>query len=240
MTVVLRTRALRAGYGDVPAVRDLDLELRAGEVVALVGPNGAGKTTTLLTVSGAIPRLGGEVEVLGEPVDGEGPHRVARRGVAFVPEDRGIFFQLTVAENLRLRTSHAGGETLDGVLERFPALRPLMRRRAGLLSGGEQQMLALAGALLSNPRVLLVDELSHGLAPVIVEQLLPLLRAVADERGTSVLLVEQQVPAALAVADRAYVLSRGRLVASGPARDLAQESHLLTASYLGEAAEDGA
>ena len=234
MTALVQATGLVAGHKGVPAVRGLDLSIDAGEVVALIGANGAGKTTTLLTIAGILPAIAGTVEVLGAPVAGHSAHSIARRGVALVPEDRGLFFQLSVADNLRLRRPKRSTVAVDDVLTYFPALRGLLGRRVGLLSGGEQQMLALAGALLADPKLLMVDEMSLGLAPVLVERLLPLLRDIALDRGTGVLLVEQQVHAALAVADRAYVLSHGRLVHTGPAQELARDTRVLEASYLGE------
>jgi branched-chain amino acid transport system ATP-binding protein len=236
VTVVCRTEGLVAGHGGVPAVHGVDLEVRQGEVVALVGPNGAGKSTILFTVAGILPALGGRIEVLDEVVDGHGAHVVARRGFSLVPEDRGLFYQLSVADNLRLRCGRRGGGEVDGVLDHFPALRPLTGRRAGLLSGGEQQMLALAGALVGAPRLLVVDEMSLGLSPLIVERLLPLVRTIADERSMAVLLVEQHVGMALGVADRGYVLSGGRIAMEGDAAELARDRHVLEASYLGDAA----
>jgi branched-chain amino acid transport system ATP-binding protein len=236
---LIDVEGLWAGYAGVPVVRELDLHVSAGEVVALLGANGAGKTTTLLTISGLVKALHGSVHVLGEPVPFGAPHRVARRGLAHVAEDRSLFFQLTVEENLKmgLRGSRASQrEGMDRALELLPALRPLRARRAGLLSGGEQQMLAMARAIVGNPKALMVDEMSLGLAPVIVEHLLPIVRRIADELGAGVLLVEQHIHMALGIADRAYVLSHGQCVLEGSGSELHDRRDLLESSYLGDRA----
>ena len=233
---LLTIENLNTGYAGVPVVRELNVHLDQGEVVALLGPNGAGKTTTLLTISGIIPLLSGNVTVLGEQVDSKNPHNNARLGLAHVAEDRSLFFNLTVKENLQLGLrgdKDSQQEGLEKALELLPALRPLMDRRSGLLSGGEQQMLAMARALVSKPKLLLVDEMSLGLAPIIVEQLLPIVRNIADETGAGVLIVEQHVHLALQVADRGYVMNHGELVMSGSASDLLDSKDLLEASYLG-------
>jgi len=228
----LEISGLSAGYNGVAVVRDLSLSVHGGEVVVLLGPNGAGKTTTLLTVSGLLPIIAGDVRVLGQSVANRSVYKIARTGVAHVPEDRSLFFQLTVAENLRLGAAR-GKADAGQALAFFPALEPLMDRRAGLLSGGEQQMLSMARALTVPPKLLIVDELSLGLAPIIVERLLPVLREVADNTGAGVLFVEQHVDLALAIADRAYVMSHGDLVLTDDAQHLRDNRHLLEASYVG-------
>ncbi len=232
-STLLSVDSLHTGYDGVAVVRDLTMHVEAGEVVALLGPNGAGKTTTLMAISGMGEILAGSVDVMGSPVPRlRQAHLVARRGVSHVPENRGILFQLTVRENLQLAKT-TGKVDLDRAVEFFPALGPLMGRRGGLLSGGEQQMLALGRAIVAEPKLLMVDEMSLGLAPVIYEELMPVVRRIADETDAGVLLVEQHVDLALNVADRGYVLNHGDLAMSGTAAELLANRALLDANYLG-------
>ena len=229
----LSVDALDAGYFGSPVVREVSLHVAAGEVVALLGPNGAGKTTTLETIAGLHQPMAGTITMHGEAIVGRPTHLLAREGLALVPEGRALFSGLTVREHLRLARSRDGVGQRE-LLEMLPELDKCLDRKAGMLSGGEQQMLAVGRALVSRPRLLLVDEMSLGLAPVIVERLLPILRRVADELGTAVLFVEQHVALALEIADRAYVLSHGRIVLEGPTEQLRADRNLVTASYLGE------
>ena len=235
---LLEAEGVTSGYGAVPVVHGVDLSVAEGEVVALLGPNGAGKTTTLRALSGALPLLGGAVDALGVRVDGRhrGVARLARRGLAHMPQGRAVLGSLTVAENLRLAargSRRARAAAVEEVLARFSALVPLLGRRAGRLSGGEQQILALARALTGGPRLLFVDELSLGLAPRAARQAMDAVRQVA-ESGAGVLLVEQHPGLALEVADRAVVLARGREVFAGTSAELVARPEVLEAAYLGE------
>lgn len=236
-TAALECHDLTAGYGGVAAVHGVDLAVHPGEVVALLGPNGAGKTTTLLALSGVIRTLGGTVIACGHPVRAGRSHLAARRGLAFVPDDRSLFFNLTARQNLRLSLQRKESRSgFQQVLEYFPSLEPVLDRRAGLLSGGEQQMLALGRALAMRPKVLMVDEMSLGLAPIIVQRLMPTLHRISRELEMAILVVEQHVDLALEAADRAYVLDRGQISLSGSAGELRTRRELLVASYMGELA----
>ena len=205
MTAVLETRKLCSGYSGQPVVHDLDLKIEAGEVVALLGPNGAGKTTTMLTLAGELRPLSGEVLFNGQPTKAR-LHRRARNGMSYVTEERSVFKGLTTRDNFRV-----AGLDPDKAVELFPELEKRMGVRGGLLSGGEQQMLTLARALARAPSLLLADELSLGLAPLLVDRLLQAVVEAARERGTAVLMVEQHAHKALRYADRAIVMRRGRV-----------------------------
>jgi branched-chain amino acid transport system ATP-binding protein len=224
--IVLQTEGLSVGYNKIAIARDLQIHVRAGEVVALLGRNGAGKTTTLNTIAGILPVIDGQVLFEGQPAAGA-LHRRARRGIALVPETRAVIRRLTVIENLRL----GQGEPEHG-LELFPELKSMAKRPAGLLSGGEQQMLVLARVLAGRPRLLLVDELSFGLAPLIVKRLLAALRRAADESDTGVLLVEQHPLTALEISDRGYVLAQGRIAIDGAAAELKDRLGEIEQTYL--------
>jgi len=225
VTVVMETRGIDAGYANVTVVRDLNVRVEAGEVVALLGRNGAGKTTAVLTLAGALRPQAGEIHFLGAPDRSSLAGRSAR-GLGLMTDDRSIFFGLTVRENLRLARG-----TRD-VLPLFPELEPLLDRPAGLLSGGEQQMLGLGAVLSRDPKLLLIDELSFGLAPRIVQRLMRAVRDAADS-GAAVIIVEQFARLALDVADRAYVLVNGRVDTEGRAEDLRADLQEIEGKYLG-------
>lgn len=224
---------LTAGYHGMAVLHGVSITANFGAVTALLGANGAGKTTTLLAIAGFVRPMGGQVLVMGQPIERRAPHELVRMGLSLVPEGRGLVYELTVGENLRLHATRGARSLVGEVLDLFPALRKLGSRRAGLLSGGEQQMLALACAIVSGGRVLLIDEMSHGLAPVVVERLLPTVRALARERDLAVVLVEQQVDAALRVADFVYVLNRGQVALAGSAEEIGDRADVVEASYLG-------
>jgi branched-chain amino acid transport system ATP-binding protein len=226
MTAVVATQGLASGYGGQPVIHDVDLEVNAGEVVCLLGPNGAGKTTTMLTLSGELPALKGEVLFDGEAT--KAPlHQRARNGLSYVTEERSVFKGMSARDNLR-----CGGVTVDDAVALFPELEKCIGTRGGLLSGGEQQMLTLARALCRQPRVLLADELSLGLAPLVVDRLLAAVRRAATEGGTGALIVEQHARKALRYADRVYVMSRGRVAMALPASEAQARLGELEAAYL--------
>jgi branched-chain amino acid transport system ATP-binding protein len=234
-TPVLSTTGMSAGYNGTAVVRDIDLTVAAGEIVALLGANGAGKTTTLSAIAGLIKPLSGDILLSGVSIVGRPAYKLAREGVALVPEDRALFAELTTRENLRVAGVRGRArESEEQILELLPELKKCITRKAGLLSGGEQQMLAVGRALVGRPRLLIVDEMSLGLAPVVVERLLPVLRDVATTLNTAVLVVEQHVALAMEVASRAYVLAHGRLTLEGSTDDLRSSESLITASYFGD------
>ena len=234
-TALLELQDLKVAYGPVEALHGISIEVRPGELVALIGANGAGKTTTLGAVSGLIPAATGKVLFEGDDLAGIPAHQRARRGLVLVPEGRRIFPRLTVLENLRMGAYSRRQKEIEPDLSKALALFPVLQERAGqlggTLSGGEQQMLAIARALLAKPRCLLLDEPSLGLAPKAVETILDTLRRLRGE-GMTMLLVEQNARAALELADRAYVLETGRIVLEGPGRDLLDNPSVRRA-YLG-------
>jgi branched-chain amino acid transport system ATP-binding protein len=226
VSVLLEARNLSAGYAGQPVVRDVDLEVNEGEVVCLLGPNGAGKTTTLLTLSGELPPVSGQVLLNGERT--KAPlFRRARRGLGFVTEERSVFKGLSCRDNLR-----CGGGSVDAALELFPELEKRLDVKGGLLSGGEQQMLSLARALSREPTVFLADELSLGLAPMVVDRLLTAVRTAANDRGVGALVVEQHARKALRYADRMYLMNRGRIQLSLPAAEAIERIDEIEEAYL--------
>jgi branched-chain amino acid transport system ATP-binding protein len=236
MSTLLRVDGIEVGYGDLTAVSDVSLEVREGEAVALIGANGAGKTTTLRAVSGLLPLRRGRIEFQGQRLDGLGPAEIAARGIAHVPEGRQLFPTMTVRENLELgartraaRSGRAG--MLERVFELFPRLRERREQLAGTLSGGEQQMCAIGRGLMARPRLLMLDEPSLGLAPVLVKAIFEDLGRI-NGQGITVLLVEQNVLRSLHLAHRGYVLENGRMMLSGPRDELLASGHIKQA-YLG-------
>lgn len=232
---LLSTEGLYVRYGAVEALRGIDIAVSDGEIVALIGANGAGKTSLLMAISGAVPVASGRILFDGADIRGLPPHRVARTGIAHVPEGRRIFPRMTVEENLRMGAMGASSDIEHAELKRsyelFPVLGERRKQRGGTLSGGEQQMLAIARALMSRPRVLLLDEPSLGLAPMMVKRIFAAIDAVNTERRTTVVLVEQNAFHALRLAARGYVLAQGRVVLSGPSAELAHNPDV-RAAYL--------
>lgn len=235
---LLKVENLKVAYGRIEAVRQVDLEVRKGEFVGVIGSNGAGKTSTLRAITGVKAPAGGSISFAGEPIAGLPSHAVVARGIAMVPEGRQVFADQTVGDNLilggylRIGKDDAGvREDMDRVLELFPVLRERLAQPAGSLSGGEQQMLAIARGLLSRPTLLVVDELSLGLAPKILDLLFPVLVEL-NRGGLSILLVEQMASYALQVTDRTYVMENGRILMHGDSAKLADDPRVLDA-YLG-------
>jgi ABC-type branched-subunit amino acid transport system ATPase component len=234
--VVLAVEGLSAGYGDVQVIWDVSFEVRRGEIVAFVGSNGAGKSTTLKTVVGVVPVMSGELALLGAPITTWPYYRRVAGGISLVSEGRALFAGLTIEENLRMgaylrRDAATIRRDLDRVYEFFPRLAERRRQLAGTLSGGEQQMCAIGRGLMSRPRVLMIDELSLGLAPVVVDVLVHIVRRIRAE-GVAVLLVEQDIATALSLADRGYVLDVGRIVLQGSSAQLLSDPQVRRA-YLG-------
>jgi len=236
MSAVLTCSGLDAGYvPGRPVLRNIDISLEGGTVLALLGPNGAGKTTLLLTIAGLQPPLAGHIGLGGAPVRPGSPRAAVKAGLVLVPDDRSLFKGLTVAEHLKL-ASRRGATTMEMIFEYFPDLKRRVKVAAGNLSGGEQQMLAIGRALMQDPKVLLVDELSMGLAPVIVESLLPVIRRVVDDTGAACVMVEQHVMLALEIADTAMVLAHGDIALRGDAKELAADEARIERAYLGRSA----
>jgi branched-chain amino acid transport system ATP-binding protein len=236
MSTLLRVDGIEVGYGALTAVREVSLEVNVGETVALIGSNGAGKTTTLKAITGLLPLRRGTVALDGERLDGLSPARVVGRGIAHVPEGRQLFPTMTVRENLELGAAGPDArakraETLEWVFRLFPRLAERTRQLAGTLSGGEQQMCAIGRGLMARPRLLMLDEPSLGLAPVVVKLIFEVLAQI-NRDGTTILLVEQNVARALGLAHRGYVLENGRIALSGPRDALLASGHIKQA-YLG-------
>ncbi len=233
---LLEVTGLAAGYGHLEVIRDVNLTVRAGEVVACIGANGAGKTTTLRAVSGVIHPRAGRIVFAGRNIGGASAQRIARMGLAHIPEGRGLFPRLSVEDTLRLATDTTGARVrLDDAYDVFPRLKQRRRQAVGTLSGGEQQMVAMARAILARPRLLMIDEMSQGLAPTIVRQLFQMID-VFKQQGTAVLLVEQFVESALEIADRAYVFEHGTIAHEAAAAELRRDRALISGSYLGSTA----
>ena len=233
-TKLLEVKGLRAGYGETWAVHGIDFEVAAGGVTALLGANGAGKTTTLRAISGMV-KTGGTIDFTGKSLVGMKTEAIAAAGIAHVPDGRGTFMELTVEENMKLGAyTRKGDQTaeFDRMFAYFPKLKERFRQQAGLLSGGEQQMLAIARALLLKPKLLLLDEPSFGLAPLIVREIFDIMRQIKDKEGVGILVVEQNASLALDISENAYLLETGRIVMSGASSEIAKDEGLRR-SYLG-------
>ncbi len=235
MEQILKVENINVYYGAIHAIKGVSFHVDEGEIVTLIGANGAGKSTTLQTISGLLRSRTGSIEFCGENISKLPPHKIVEKGLAQVPEGRRIFLQMSVQENLDMGAytqSGAGvGENIERVFEQFPRLKERRRQIAGTLSGGEQQMLAIGRALMSRPKLLMLDEPSMGLAPILVEQIFEIIQSL-HKSGTTILLVEQNAQMALSIADRAYVMETGAISLSGTGRELA-ESDQVKKAYLG-------
>jgi len=234
---MLEVRGIETYYGNIPALREVSIDVPGGSVVAIIGANGAGKTTLMKTIAGVLRPRSGTVSFLGEEITGLPSHKIVRRGVALVPEGRAILSRMTVRENLEMgaftrRDAKKAAQDMDRVMERFPVLKTRAGQLGGSLSGGEQQMLAIARALMSAPKLLLLDEPTLGLAPLVVVDIFAIIREI-NATGTTILLVEQNVKQALKVSSYTYVLETGKIALSGPSKELLQEPRI-KASYLGQ------
>ncbi|MBP7454194.1 MAG: ABC transporter ATP-binding protein [Ottowia sp.] len=234
---LLKVSGLQVAYGGIQAVKGVDFEVREGELVSLIGSNGAGKTTTMKAITGNLPLAGGDIEYLGKSIKGQGPWDLVRQGLAMVPEGRGVFTRMTITENLLMgayiRKDKPGiAEDVEKVYTIFPRLRERKDQLAGTMSGGEQQMLAMGRALMSRPKLLLLDEPSMGLSPIMVDKIFEVVRDVYAQ-GVTILLVEQNASRALALADRGYVMESGLITMTGPGKDLLADPKV-RAAYLGE------
>ena len=234
---LLKVKGLKVAYGGIAAVKGVDLEVREGELVTLIGSNGAGKTSTMKAITGSLPLVDGEIEYLGQSIRGKGAWDLVKDGLAMVPEGRGVFTRMTITENLLMGAYIRSDKAeialdLDKVFALFPRLKERRDQLAGTMSGGEQQMLAMGRALMSRPKVLLLDEPSMGLSPIMVDKIFEVIKDVYAQ-GVTVLLVEQNASRALQIADRAYVMESGLLTMNGPARDLLVDPRV-RAAYPGE------
>ena len=234
---LLKVKGLQVAYGGIQAVKGVDFEVHEGELVSLIGSNGAGKTTTMKAITGTLPIHGGDIEYLGKSIVGQGPWDLVKQGLAMVPEGRGVFTRMTIIENLLMgayiRTDTAAiQDDIEKVFHTFPRLRERKDQLAGTMSGGEQQMLAMGRALMSRPKVLLLDEPSMGLSPIMVDKIFEVVRDVFAQ-GVTVLLVEKNASRALAIANRGYVMESGLISMTGPGQDLLSDPKV-RAAYLGE------